>query len=438
MTKIRMSVLAAAVSAVAAVLLFGGVFRSSPRAVASSVLPAGIAEELQRGFSSGDTAAEVAALQYELHADPMSAKNWATLGLAYQQRARETGDPTWYPKAGGALRRALSIDPNNLVATAGFGQLALSRHRFRLALALGQRARRISPTTAGVYGIIGDASVELGRYSQAFRAFDRMVSIKPSIASYARVSYARELLGRIGPAREAMQLAAAAASGDREPWAWTHAQLALLAVSTGRPHTALHEARLALQIFPGYYFPLDAMAQAEGALDRLHTAIEYEQAAVERIPLPQYVSFLGDLYHVTGREPKARREYALIGVIQRLLAANGVKNDLDIAQFDVDHGIQLHDALRLARLGYRERPSILGDDVLAWALARNGRCAAALPWSKRALRLGTQDAVKFFHRAYIEDCLGDPGAARIWARRAFALNPHFSLLWASDARRLAR
>ena len=63
--------------------------------------------------------------------------------------------------------------------------------------------------------------------------------------------------------------------------------------------------------------------------------------------------------------------------------------------------------LALARKAQRERPSIDGDDVLAWALARNGRCADALRYSKLALRLGTKDALKFFHRGWIAACLGD-------------------------------
>ena len=147
---------------------------------------------------------------------------------------------------------------------------------------------------------------------------------------------------------------------------------------------------------------------------------------------------LGDLYRV-GRTALARAEqYALIGVIQRLLVANGVKTDLETALFDVDHGIRLRATLALARKARRERPSIDGDDVLAWALARTGRCHEALGHSRRALRLGTLDALKFFHRAAIERCLGRGADARAWARRALALNPHFSLLWAPVARRYAQ
>jgi tetratricopeptide (TPR) repeat protein len=426
---------AAAAVITAAALSLGGILRADPRAAASDALPTAVAAELQKGFAAGDTAAEISGLQAELRAMPRNVKALGTLGLAYQQRVRETGDPTYYGKAEGILREALSLSPRDLVATAGLGQLALSRHRFREALAFGLRAKRISPTTAGVYGVVGDAEVELGRYRAAFRAFDRMASLKPSVASYARVSYARELLGHSVGAERAMQLAASAAVGEREASAWTHVQLGLLYLGHARPQRALGELRIALAADSSYFVALDGMAQVQAGLGRLQSAIAYERAAVDRVPLPQQVGFLGDLYRVTGRPVQAHREYALIGVIEKLLAANRVRNDLDVALFDVDHGLRLGHALVLARRGYAERPSIFGDDVLGWALARNGRCKAALPFSERALRLGTQDALKQFHRGWIAACLGDRTASRGWYRRALSLNPHFSVLWAPVARK---
>ena len=62
---------------------------------------------------------------------------------------------------------------------------------------------------------------------------------------------------------------------------------------------------------------------------------------------------------------------------------------------------------------------------------------AAPTYSTRSLRLGTQDALKFFHRGMIERCLGHGAEAKSWFRRALALNPHFSVLWAPVARRYA-
>jgi tetratricopeptide (TPR) repeat protein len=123
-----------------------------------------------------------------------------------------------------------------------------------------------------------------------------------------------------------------------------------------------------------------------------------------------------------------------VGAIDRLFVANGVETDLELALFNVDHGVRLGESLERARRARQARPSIEADDVLAWALVRNGRCDEALPYSRRALRLGTVDATKFFHRGMIERCLDRPTEARSWFRRALLTNPHFSLRWAPVAR----
>jgi tetratricopeptide (TPR) repeat protein len=433
--KRRILIAGTAAALTAAVLTLGGAFRSGGAAAAPDRLPTGVAEELQRGFAAGDTEAEIAGLQGELRLQPRNVKALETLGLAYLQRVRETGDASFYPKADGILHEALAVQPRDLIATAGLGQLALARHQFRRALALGLRARSISPTTAGVYGVIGDAQIELGHYAQAFAAFNRMTALKPSVASYARISYARELLGDTTGAARAMELASSAAVGEREAYAWTRVQLGLLQLSTGDAPAAARSMREALSSFPGYPLALDGLAQSEAALGHLGRARTLETQAVARVPLPQYVALLGDLDGALGDRTAAAKEYALIGVIERLLAANGVRNDLDIALFDADHGRAPAKTVELARKGYAERPSIVGDDVFGWALARAGRCTEALPYSTRALRLGTKDALKIFHRGYVAACLGRTTEARRYYRRALAINPHFSILWAPVARK---
>ena len=440
MNRTRIVLILTVAATAATVTLLGGVFResSAPPPAAAALGGSQSTEDFRAGFSlGGNTAGLVLQLQSTLQATPSDEHSWVLLGLAYEQRARETGDPTYYTKADGALHRALALDPKDYLVYNGLGSLALSRHRFSDALALGQKAHDLSPTTARNYGVIGDALAELGRYDEAFKPFDTMARLRPSLSAYARVSYGRELIGHTDAAIAAMKLAVDAAGGEPEPTAWTHVQLGKLYFNHGQLANAEHEFRLANVVFPHYAYGLDALAQAEAALGHHRTAIGLERQAVEIVPLPQYVATLGDLYRVTGQEQLARRQYALIGAIEKLLNANGVRTDLEIALFDVDHGIRLTHALDLARIGQRERPSIDGDDVLAWALARNGQCSAALAYSKLALRLGTQDSLKFFHRGMIERCLGHPDVARSWFRRALTLNPHFSVLWAPVAKRYA-
>jgi tetratricopeptide (TPR) repeat protein len=389
---------------------------------------------LAAGFAVGDTQSLVLRLQDGLRAQPSNVRGLDLLGLAYQQRARETGDPTYYAKSQGVLDRALELAPGDLDATSGLASLELSRHRFARALRLGREAMAISPTTARDYGIVGDALLELGRYRESFRAFDTMVQLKPGVSSYARVAYARELLGNLNGARTALLLARDAAADEREPFAWTETQLGKLELGRGQFGAAAAHLHTALRTFPGYVYALDALAQVDVARGQLRAAAALERRAVETIPLPQFVGLYGDLLHVTGHERAARLQYTTEEAIRQLLRANGVRTDLETALFDIDHGIRLHAALALAREAQRARPSIDGDDVLAWALTRNGRCDEALHYSQRALRLGTKDAAKLFHRAEIARCLGaDP---RPWARRAAALNPRFSVLWAPTLRRL--
>jgi tetratricopeptide (TPR) repeat protein len=425
----RLLIGGAAAGLTAIALFLGGALRGSPSASSAPLV---------RPPAADDTAVQVAKLQAELRGSRDDVIDLDALGLAYQQRARETGDPTYYTKSDEVLRRALRLAPRDLLATSGLGSLALSRHRFRVALTLGRRARAISPTTARNYGVIGDALVELGRYRQGFQAFDAMAALRPDVSSYARVGHARLLLGDVSGARAALQLALDASLGQGETEAWTRVQLSKAAFSVGGIAPALAQAHAALRAFPGYAPAYDALAWAEYGRGRLHAAIAAEQEAVNRIPLPQYVAMLGDLQRAAGRPAEARTQYALIGVIQRLLVANGVDTDLETALFDVDHGIRPRASLELARRAQRERPSIDGDDVLAWALARTGHCREALGYSKSALRLGTLDALKLFHRGEIERCLGDRAAARGSFRRALALNPRFSVLWAATARRALR
>jgi tetratricopeptide (TPR) repeat protein len=436
--KTRFLIGSGAAVAAALTLLLGGVFATDPAArPPARPAPAVLAERAFAGFSPGNTEAEILRLRDEAR-ETDTAQAYALLGLAYQQRAREIADTRDYARSERALRAALERDRASVYALGGLGSLALSRHRFREALGYGRRAQTLSRTTARTYGVIGDALVELGRYGEAFRAYERMATLKPGLSAYARIAHARELRGDWAGAVRAMELAVDAAGSQPEPLAWTRVQLGKLHFSRGRLGAAAREYRAALAAFPGYVQALDALARVEAARGRLGRAIELERDAVERSPLPELVGYLGDLYDARGRPGLAREQYKLVRVIERVLVANGVRTDLETALFDVDHGVRLEAALARAQRAHHERPSVQADDVLSWALARTGRCGRALRYSKRALRLGTLDAPTYFHRGMIERCLGRHADARRWFRSALALNPHFSLKWSPVARRLAR
>src|SRR5688572_28061749 len=359
----RRLILGGTVAAFAAtVSLLGGVLSDSSPESPAAAIPSRVSADLAlSGFSPGNTAQTVRDLQAKLRGGSRDARSHALLGLAYQQRARETGDPSFYPRAAGVLRRALALAPRSELATSGLASLALSQHRFRDALGLSRRAQKLAPDAARNYGLLGDALVELGRYEEAFRAFDRMSRLKPNLASYARVSYGRELLGRQDGAIAAMRLAVNAAGAQSEPAAWTHVQLGKLHFGRGELDAAEREFRRALFALPGYVSALDALARVEAARGRDGRAIELSREAAEAVPLPEFVTALGDLYWATGRKALAREQYAVVQATERLLRANGVQTDLESALFKIDHGIDLPRALGEARRARRERPTVFAD-----------------------------------------------------------------------------
>jgi tetratricopeptide (TPR) repeat protein len=433
----RLFAVGAALVALASGGLYGGVLADLGPAGAAPAVPALDPDAVLSGFGRDHgTAATVARLESELRLDGRDPERLSELGLAYQVRWRETGNAAFLPLAGRALHDALGLRPKDATATLALGNLALIRHDFRGALGLGRRAQRLAPFAARPYGVVGDALVELGRYRAAFATFDRMASLKPSLASYARVAYARELRGDRAGAAGAMSLALDAAGGSPEPTAWAHVELAKLALGDGRVRAARLHARAALAIFPGYAPALEQLARGAGGPPP--AAVATARRAVASVPLPQYVALLGDLLERRGRTAEAAHQRATVAAIDRLLAANGLRVDLESAVFRADHAIEPADTVRLARGARAARPSIYGDDALGWALARAGRCAEAERWLDRALRLGTKDALLYFHRGYAAGCAGDRVTMRGWYRKALDQSSVFSVRWGPVARRALR
>ena len=148
--------------------LLGGVVSESRSAGPAAVGPVQAAA-LRSEFGSADTVSLVSRLQDEARARPGDAQTNALLGLAYAQRARETGDAAYYTRADAVLRRAHELDGKNVYALTGLGGIALARHRFADALRIGRAAQAAAPGTAAPYGVVGDAQLELGRYRAGVR-----------------------------------------------------------------------------------------------------------------------------------------------------------------------------------------------------------------------------------------------------------------------------
>ena len=238
-----------------------------------------------------------------------SVKQLVRAGFQEQQAARRTGEPTHYTRSERALRQALEQDPNDVRALIGLASLSNTRHHFREGLVLARRVQSLTPDTALVYGVIGDALVELGRYEAGFRAYERMVELKPSIAGYARIAHAQSLLGENDGARRTLRLALDSAV-DAETRAWAYVELGRLDRTELRLAAAERQFRKALAVSPGHPIALEAFGETEAARGNLAHAIRLQAAAVERRFSPEFAASLGDLHSVAGDKAAAERAYA--------------------------------------------------------------------------------------------------------------------------------
>ena len=367
----------------------------------------------------------IARLQTIVRAQPRSADRLTDLGVAYLQKVRETYDPAFYTRAEGVLKRAVGLAPRDTTALTGLAQLALGRHDFRLGLSRALVARRAAPASPVPYGALVDAQVELGRYDDAARArWQAMVNLRPDLASYARVSYFRELHGDLTGAVSAMRLAVSAGAGAAENIAYVQSLLGNLELTRGHV-AAAQEAFATARTGDARYAPAQAgLAQVAVARGRLAEAIGLLAPVVDRLPLPQYAIALGEDELAAGRHAAARRTFALVDVERRLLQANGVNVDVELALFEADHGSTAR-GVRYARRAWAAAPSVRSADALGWALTRDGHPADGVRWARRALRLGWRDPTVLFHAGMSAKGAGDRDAARRWLRAALARTPRF-------------
>ena len=420
----------------AAALAFAAVFLGVRALDGSSASLTGQPElAVREGELPGATTAQrIEGLQAQVREAPSDPDGYAQLGLAYLQQVRETGDPTLYPRAQGTFEQALRLDPRNFTATSGLGALALARHDFSRGLALGERAARINPEVARNYGVIADAQIELGRYAAAERTLQHYVDVKPELSSYSRVSYFRELHGDLPGALAAMRLAVSAGGGTAENVGYVQSLVGKLRFDGGAYAAAERAYRAALATDPGFPAAVAGLARVEAARGDYDTAIERLRELVQRLPLPEYVIALGDTERAAGLNVAAERDYRLVGVETRLLQANGVNTDTELAIFEADHGDPA-EAVDLAARAWAAAPSVRSADAYSWALSAAGNDAEALRISERAMRLGSRDPTFLYHAGLVALRAGDAPRAKGLLSQLVAQSPNFNPLYGPRAQR---
>ncbi len=380
----------------------------------------------------------IAQLEQTVQRDPADISSWQKLGLAYLHRAIATYNPDDYDLSQRAFDRADTLAPDQDPTLLGRGALALSRHQFAQALALGTRVSARNPFQPDALAVVVDADVELGHYDDAQRALQDLVDRRPGLPAYSRASYLLELHGDSAGALQAMRQAETAGSTSMFDVATVVTFQGDIELARGRYEAAAQRYETALRLQPDHVNAAVGRARVWAARGQRARAIDSLVTLTTRVPLPAAVILLGDLQTLEGRGADAARSYGLVRAINRLQQSAGQVTDLEMAVFEADHG-DAATALDLARRAYLERPdNVYVDDALAWSLFRTGDVASARSEIARAERLGTADPMIEYHSAAIAEATGDVAGARASIARVITSNPWFSFRLHADVLALAR
>ena len=375
-----------AAAAIAAGALIGGVALfavKNGRRHGTPAVPAAAAST-----SRADLERTVAAMTARVTADPADRDASVTLADALLRQSRVTGNAALAVRAEEIARAALRLSPGDEPVQRVLGTVLLSRHKFAEAATEAERLATRRPQDAALQGIIGDGRVELGDYDEGFAAFDRMIAIRPDAASYARVSYARELQGDLRGALDLMRMAAEATSPrDVEALAWAHARLGELELGLGRADEAARQFRRAGALFPDYPAVAIALARIARTRGDAEEASAIARRQFEHAPSAELAEMIGDAAARLGHTAEAERYYGIAESMWRY----DTPEPAMLARFMADRGRAPEEAVRIAESAAAVRHDIFTEDALAWALFKAGRITEARAASARARRTGSRD-----------------------------------------------
>ncbi len=365
-----------------------------------------------------------------LKTNPQDVEALVKIAQIFAYEARVTGDhPYYYPAAEKVINHALSIDPQHYEATLTKAALLLALHRFEEALQTAESAVALAPNAAAPYGALVDAHVELGNLEEAVKAADRMMSIRPDLKSYARVSYLRELHGDMEGAIEVMRLAVNAGAPGSEEKAWARKTLGDILHSQDRLDEAEAEYLMTIAERDRYPFALAALAQVMAERGDADSALALLDEAIALVPEFSFVQMKADIHRMAGRD---RQADSLVRVVTTMLAedeASGHSMNLEMARLYASHDTNLDEALRRARAEVKKRPeSAESLDLLAFVLMKKGMHEEALATSRKAVALAPKNGMILAHAGLIEIAAGNRSEGIATLRKARTIRPRTTLL----------
>ncbi|MEZ4950522.1 MAG: hypothetical protein R2784_14225 [Saprospiraceae bacterium] len=318
-------------------------------------------EELRNGIEWDKTQNFYTQKRDEILADPENATAKIELAELYMQEARVTGEHGhYYPAAllmlNSVLDQNLERKDEKFRALSDKASVQMSLHDFGPALETAEKAVAINAYNAQIYGVLVDANVELGNYEEAVKMADKMVSIRPDLRSYSRVSYLREIYGKVDGAIEALEMAIEAGYPGQESRAWAMLTLGNLFKTYGELDKAEVVFKAILEERPNYPFAIAGLGDVEMERGNYEKSEELLKEAAAIIPEVGFYESLATLYKKMGRDQEKEAVVAEIFPMLKDDTSSGHNMDLTYAHVYLDLEDKPERALAYAKVEYDKRP----------------------------------------------------------------------------------
>ena len=384
--------------------------------------------ELAKAVEWDKTKTKIAELNKKLEKNSSDIKVRLQIATIYLSEARITGEhPYYYPAVLKILDGILYLDPNNFEATTYKASVKMSQHQFAEAKVLAENAQKINPANAYVYGVLVDANVELGNYEEAVKMSDKMQQLKPSLESYSRASYLREIYGDFKGSIAAMKLAVQAGMPGSEPFCWSKNTLGQLYQTTGMMKEAGQQYDDILVVRPSYAFAERGQAQVLKDAKQYDKALVILEKAAQIMPEFSFHEEMADIYALQGDKEKAMKKYEEVVKMLDQDAKSGHAVDLELCKLYTKTG-QFDLALKYGLIEYGKRPKNIDvNHALAWVYFNQKDFKKAQEHVLVAMRTGSQNPELLQEAAKIEMALGNNSEGNKLIAQAKKANPKFVL-----------
>jgi tetratricopeptide (TPR) repeat protein len=332
----------------------------------------------------------------EILDNPKAMEPRLNLAYVFINEARITGEHGhYYPAAlkmlNGILEHQTLVKDMRFRALAAKAGVQLSLHDFQNALQTGTQAVALNPYNAQIYGALVDANVELGHYDEAVRMADKMVSIRPDLRSYSRVSYLREIYGDVSGSIDAMRMAVEAGVPGQEQSCWSRLTLGHLLEQYRSADEAEKEYQEILVERPDYPFALAALAGLKMKKNANEEAMSLLNKAASIIPEVSFYEQIAELQKKKGDLEAYHKTMETVFAMFKDDEKNGHNMDLEYAKIYTDLQPDYSKALAYAKKELQKRPDNI--DVnrrLAIVYSKMGKKSAAEPFFDKASRTHSQ------------------------------------------------